>query len=1429
MSTHLEHLKGAELELEALTDAFPNLETSLDHRLRIFFPRLPEDVCTDFLYLNYPLPPETGQSPVLVSQTLSELIDECYLSQMVPTFVQGFHTIYNISYSLDPQDAVRTIGLAQLEKYLEFTTFSLELCVRDALRDFWNTASAKLKAQTPKEWLSQFVARLILSEANLRRADQTLSVEAMTAISQVFPATGTAATMTGSYGLYSLTLKGPPNAASAALYGAFAIAAKDLPTITDNLRNKWVVQDSASRTVVLYTPSSGLEAFESLTAFTQEMSARLKDAYQRETLLAYVLTEDRDHALTCEGMQLSPIAAADAPTFYSAQVIEKQQKDMRHAWTLARSKKEDTAFEQLAELVEQSLNSSLPIRPAALLKARYSRLIESKLPLWLKTASDADKTLWRLGVERLNHEREVSHTPNAHPLNQIGQKSTLLAYARIQLTQRIKADHGIEVDPDGVYISTTQAVQTGPVINPIIGSAFAAGNSLSRTGPTTSYITTRRSLSELALSNVGKLDADFALTARIKDAAGNIHPVLTPSYLKALVRTLDVGQRYKNLLNDLLVNSAQAKWRKERYVEFKKAQLSLDLLEARLSGNLTADDVAWVQAVIDAPVDQTRPLLNGEQVKVHLLMLRYKPVPSVLVFSSTASNRLLCYIPGAPNKTWFLTANSRNELSQKLSQQQLRAYVLHRVTPAQQAYIKPLIEKGLTDATVTLQAINHDVYEASYDTEALHAIHDADEQSTATWESNLNTAIDTALTVIDIVSIVLPTKVLLPVALARFSYQIILGIDALQRDQEHEALLCFLDAITHLTDGASDFVGSAVFSSSLRQRAKQPTPKLSPDAASTAAAQHLTLRSGETFGGGVYVHTSAANGRSEYLLKTKNDALYTSRYDNLDETWRALDERHPHAVHSHPMHELSKGIWDVDPNVQPKTGMQRIIESAQVDGIDLASVNPDSHDTYRVSNKRYIQQNGIVFEVFSNWLRRGFYLQLPSDSSRSVDARYKLRRIAGHWEIQHKLSNGTQHWEPLIRDVGSLPEPTPAIVHSDYDVPAEFKTRVDQSIRETRGFLDTTSAFRDAGMMHLKRMFTELRFKLLNNAREYLETHVLKPRVNRPALSADISLGDFFKRLFEHTDGIVFGETHAQQGGKKVLITQMEEVAKSGVKVLYLEHLQTDLHQTLLDDFNKTGKMPVVLDEFLKRQDLGHHVDPASPYNYSQLVREAQRHAIEVKALDCMASYNPKSMKNTLSGEETASPALIRYQMFSYFGSQIIRANQLKNGGKKFLALVGNTHANTFEGVPGLAELEGLVGVRVSDIAPGKGHGIRQDIVDISTPSMFDEKFRVLKNDYWLEMEIPGSAPARAGLSDAQLNERLKSPGWFRFESAEGESAQLIHRASNGQIVRTPLRVDPHGTFYIERENWESVHQKRYDRLDELIKDLRERSMTHVQ
>ena len=1411
MNLHLERLKSVEHKLQTLLRHVPTLAAAFNHHLCNTFPRLPKDSSTDGLHINHEAPAEPGQSPVLVSRSISSYIEECFLTQSPPAFVQGANHVYSQPYSLGEQHRAAGLAPVDLESYLNYVIGNYDLCVRDAWAEFWQTPHAAFDSMTPMQWLTQCLKYLLLDEANVRLGDQTLSSAAVNAVIQCFSTSASRPTPETPLGVYELFLKAQRPQPDIKLMGVFIITNQSPLSETNPAFSK----------VIFYTTTSGLEVFDSLDLLKQELNARLKDPYQRIHLLNHVLAQE--HAQTTGLLEVEVGARPqDAQLFLAQQLIEKQNKDMLHACATARRNKavdqKTLAPEYLCELIDQTLASSWVVSPAAILRSRYAHLFEQLLPQWLKTAPEDQKVAWRLAAEKLIHEQRASEAPGLQPITESGRKQTLLGYAKTRLKRQIAIDHGIEVEPDSIYVQTTEAVQTGPVIFPFGGSAYPAGNSLDRTGPTIRYITNQLSLTQLALSNVGIWDMTFALTAQIIDVNGARHPVLKADYIKALVRQIDVGGSYKAHLNHLLNTSPQAAWRKERYIAFKMAQLRLDLLEAKMSGALNASQAAWVQAVLDHPTGTTRPNVNGAQVNVHLLILNRNYLPGAMVFSASNSTDLLCYLPDAPDNTWFQVVSSRQALANTLSHPRWRDYLQQRVTTARWAYLKPVLEAGQNQAYSQLMIIYSNAFAVSYDNEVSYALKDADEQTTSTYESNINTAKDAILTVVDVVSFVLPTRVLLPLAALRFIIQITKGVDALNRGEGDEALLEFMGAIAHISDGASDFAGSAVFARAIRLRVKQPAPVLNASAASTETGSNLTLKTGKEFGGGVYESASSATGQKKHYVKDTDGNLYRSRYDDLDKTWRIIDERNPDSHYQLPVRELSAGRWDVDdavPLFQQESAIERVLESARVADVNLSALTADNQGIYRVNNKYYIKDNDQIFEVYKGWLGRNLYLQTPGGSG-SRSAQFKLRRPTGQWEIKLGPNSWRSLQHPFVEPAAAIP----AVPHSAYDLPEDLNKPIQHCIDHTPRFQDSRYVFAKPEVTRLAKLFTELRVKLLNDAQAFFATNTLTPRSARPKVPETITPTDFLQRLHEDFDGIVLGESHSDIGAKKILTDYMKILSKNKKNTIYLEHLQTDAHQSLLDDYFKTGKMDPALETFLKQQDAGHQLPANTPYTYSNLVKDARRFGIEVKALDCMASYYSKGMPRTTS-------TLQRYEMFSYFASRIIRTRVERTGRHKWIALTGNTHANTFKGVPGLSEIEGAVGVGVSDVSSSKKSVVHQDITDLRTPASGSEP-TLLKHDYCLEVNVRGADPTKAPLSAEHIAAKLALPGTYILNNSP-QGVQLIHRSNANELVYTPLQMTDSGQFFIERPHWSQVHQKRYILISDLIQDLHMIGLRRVQ
>ncbi|WDU63177.1 membrane-targeted effector domain-containing toxin [Pseudomonas poae] len=280
---------------------------------------------------------------------------------------------------------------------------------------------------------------------------------------------------------------------------------------------------------------------------------------------------------------------------------------------------------------------------------------------------------------------------------------------------------------------------------------------------------------------------------------------------------------------------------------------------------------------------------------------------------------------------------------------------------------------------------------------------------------------------------------------------------------------------------------------------------------------------------------------------------------------------------------------------------------------------------------------------------------------------------------------------------------------------------------------------------------------------------------------------------------------------KRFLIENMPLLAKEKVKTLYLEHVLTDFHQADLDLFNRTGKMPQNLERYLKQLDAGHGTDPTGQYTFMQVIKSAQENHLRVQAIDCLASYH----SNGILGAQ----ANFRQKMMNYFAHTVMEADQAARGAHKWVALVGDSHANTYEGVAGLSELEGTLGLRLEDSELGQARGIEPD--PGRTALQMGRAPTSVKNDLRLQLEMPADVRVAN-----QLEQRLPLPGMY-MRHAEPGGMLIVSRDRNDLIKITPLKRDGAG-YFVERPEWTTLHGRRFNTVEELNQALSARNMTEV-
>lgn len=394
-----------------------------------------------------------------------------------------------------------------------------------------------------------------------------------------------------------------------------------------------------------------------------------------------------------------------------------------------------------------------------------------------------------------------------------------------------------------------------------------------------------------------------------------------------------------------------------------------------------------------------------------------------------------------------------------------------------------------------------------------------------------------------------------------------------------------------------------------------------------------------------------------------------------------------------------------------------------------------------------------------------------------------------------------------------------SLADATYDMPPQTRSSVHQLANFEHKGLDTRYLLGDDALNRIRQEFATLRQRLQTDALA-VRSASLPQRPVLPAVAPEISGAELLETLYSHTDGVVIGESHFSISSKKLIIDNLQLLSRQNVKTLYMEHLLTDIHQADLDRFFETGQMSKTLLHDLKRLDRGHRTDPDKVYTFERLVIKAREEGLEVRAIDCAVSYHLKGIER-----ETST---MRQEMMNYFASRTISKHQDVMGSHKWIALVGNSHSNTFRDVvPGLAELQGGIGLRIVDVAPGLSRGVMPDPGEPVLMGM-NSKQILLKGDYRVEMEVAISPKAIRPPQPLPIEQQLARPGLFMVEQSEGNLQTIVHRSRDRQIHRTPVLINAEGKLYVERTTWSSVHEVAFDNMDDLVEALEELNLTRV-
>lgn len=721
--------------------------------------------------------------------------------------------------------------------------------------------------------------------------------------------------------VYGVALKGK-DAVNPLLHGAFILTARDpqdaevgWETDTQAAPQVRPVDPSSNLgLVLLYSPGNGLEEFDSLSSLDHELHQRLNHPVQFTHLLALMAEKHQPHGLALHreaktSGQLAYLEWLDSPFSRS---LEDQRLKLHEDFTatvaLYQAPATQTESARLAESLDRVTDSARALDAQRVLVARIQKRAQAQLKIFLEGATDADKQAWRAAMQSYcDGLKSLPESEGLPSLAQFSDKTAMCAYSKAQLTALIESQWGLQVDPDEIQVHTRAPdVPTVPFVP-------GAPASSPREPGAPLYTYRQRSLSELALENVGGLDFNFTNFSHLTDKKKQAYTALTVEQVKDLVRTANIGNRYDAFLKDRLITSPEAIARKSNFARYLALQVRMDAIEAKIAGDFLPDHASrgfnWVQVVLDEPVDSDRrQTVEAHRIMVQSLMLRGARVRGVWLFrtASSAVASTVVYTPQAPGGRMFHEFHDERLLNDFVFNSSWRDYLVSRVELAQRKRIRSILRGRGSATMVYMPRIADNLFEEAYEIEASFAINDAGAKSTTTGETDLETAISVGTAAFDLITLVLPIKIMLPIGLARSLFSVFRAVDAATLGDRAETAHHLVRALGEFTGALID--GAVAGLAGVRTSASA-SGGLNPLMALKKKPGDVQVLDGWE-GKGIYYKAAGAEGRRHYFLNEQN-RWFSILDEGGEKAWRVKDARKPYRYHHDPIRLDAKGRWEV--------------------------------------------------------------------------------------------------------------------------------------------------------------------------------------------------------------------------------------------------------------------------------------------------------------------------------------------------------------------------------------------------------------------------------------------------------------------------------------------------------------------------------------
>lgn len=826
----------------------------------------------------------------------------------------------------DDEDLPVSLTAGAFDTFIERLAGSLATTFKAAMDGFWGQPVSATNPSTHVQSLIALRTEQIHAEAILLRADGTLNSGSVLLIEEFIAHPDAAARQSRPYRpAFTLAIKGGTPQVMLALHGALVLASWD-PSNTASAEApqvRAIEPDANAGFVVLFTPTQGLEAFRTLAALDQELHRRLKADHEFDSLLALLADEDQAGAIALRTKNLETGCFAYQELLdpvFSASVqaqCEKLLKDFAFTLTGYQARGVQPDMHQLPASLELATQIDNLFGVQDILQARENKRVKAGIEAFLDKASPEDKKAWATQTQDYLKELADAYAGEGLPsFSQFGDRETLLAYSHEQLVDALDSEYGIDdVDPDSVLVVTQRP-------NPAPGFYLPGAKPTPQAG-WRRHVIQERSLTELALENIGGLDevfvSDSTLYINRRPYSG-----LSTQQVKDLIRAVDIGDSYEDFIRSRLLTSPEALIMKANYARVMGKQMRVDALEAKIAGDYLAASglrgYQWVNSVLNHPVDNAeRGVVEGKKIEVRALRLVNTRVRGVLVFCAadrTIPNRVV-YTPRAPDGQVFREYKDKQALVNGIfNDPAMHDYVLARMGALNSAWHRRQLAQRVPTVDVYYTVITGNFFEDTYEREVQAAIRDADKHSTSTHETNVRTAWSIIEGVAEVVLSVFPTRITCVIGLVRSVLALSAAVEALQNNDNIGAAEAFVRAFSHLIGAVVD--GAVGFSTAPPVRSYLP-----PNRALKSRPQGISPLAGWE-GKGIYVRPGKGSKPTQHFLNEKN-RWYKIVFDEASgaNAWRLQKPRRSGVrdYHMPPLRRTAAGDWLIaSPDVGLKGG-----------------------------------------------------------------------------------------------------------------------------------------------------------------------------------------------------------------------------------------------------------------------------------------------------------------------------------------------------------------------------------------------------------------------------------------------------------------------------------------------------------------------------